>query len=313
MPFPNFVHLTNASPGATRNSGTNGDLCNLLDWALPQVGWAIEYTATNARIYRPATGNRFRLHVYHDSAISGAAQRAVVRGCEDASNATTLIDPFPTVAQVANTSANWLISTTANTTDRAFHIVAWDTGFIYMTNAGGVANLWQLQFFGDVSENDLPDSYGTICMVRNNSGNTVINPSISNSMTFSSTNEYFARDITGTAKSSLGIVAWYSTTWGNISTLPPVDAAPGGKIRRDRIVFACSGSSTLTPTNNALPRRGFFPHLWVGLGSGNGSVTSNDDFTDTAYDPASLFILFGLSNANTQNCIVEVTNTWQAP
>ena len=96
-----IIHLTEASSGAPRNSGTNGDLCVLLDWALvTNGGWSIVQTAANARVYKPIGGNGFLLYVNHDSAVSGAAQLATVRGCESATAASEagLVSPFPTIA-----------------------------------------------------------------------------------------------------------------------------------------------------------------------------------------------------------------------
>lgn len=304
MAFPNFVHLTNASPGAPRNSGTNGDLCALLDWALPQVGWAIEFTSGNARVYRPAVGNRFRLHVNHDSGTSGAAQKAVVRGCEDASNATTLIDPFPTVAQVADTNSNWLVSTTANTTARAFHIVAWDTGVIYMSNASGGANLWSFGMYCDTEENGDPDSWGTILSQRSNT-TTSGNVNVGVATTFSAGSAlHWARSIDGVVKSASGHFYGSGATMGQVTGGPTLTNGIGGKVRREAVFANCNSSLLL--------RRGAVPNIWQGIALGLGTITDADTFTDTAYNPASLFV--ALQQINNQGCVLlETTNTWDVP
>lgn len=313
MAWTNFHYLTNASPGATRNSGTNGDLCALLDWALPQAGWAIEFSSGNARQYRPATGNRFRLNVIHDSTVSGAAQRAMVRGWEVASSATAGTDPFPLTTQAADNASNWLVSTLANTTDRPFRLLVWDTGVIYMSNAGGVANRWSYGDFCDVTENDDPDTWGTHIFCRNSTSNSIVSALSSPNLNGVSTGSYFARDISGTIKSSMGCFFGNSTTLGATSnSLPAIDAGYLGKIRRERVAVSCFGSQSNVLGSNALIRRGFIPQLWTGLGSGMGAVTDADTFTDSLYNPGALFRFNNISADNTL-VVLETTNTWLEP
>ena len=122
------IYLTESSPGAPALSGTNGTLCNVLDWALPQKGWAIEYTATNNRIYRPGAGNRNRLFVSHDSTVSSDPRLATVRGCENASaaNVSSLVAPFPTTTQLANTHSTVSVSNVSSTLARPYRIILTD-------------------------------------------------------------------------------------------------------------------------------------------------------------------------------------------
>ena len=146
-----IVHVTEATVGAPnsgRISGTNGDLYAMLKYALPLNGWAVEYDdAVNfAAVFRPGTGNRFRLHVNDNSAVSGAATLAVVRGCENASAPTTLVDPFPKVANIANSNCNWVKSFAANTTARKFDIYVGTTWVWYAVNQSGYTNDWETHF-----------------------------------------------------------------------------------------------------------------------------------------------------------------------
>lgn len=307
-----WLVLTNASPGATRNSGTNGDLCTLLDWALPQAGWAIEYTGTNSRVYRPGVGLRNRLYVQHDSSVSGHAGISVVRGCENASSSTVLTDPFPTVAQIANNSSNWAVSSLANTTDRPFRIYINETFIIYFSNTTGTADQWEMGFFGD-PEPALTDPYSTIISVRNNtssSGFQGIGQSVSNALS-SSGNIFWMRDITGATKSSRGVLYASGTALG---TVTGASAARGGyqnRVYREKIAVSDLASTSATPSILSLVKRAWVPNLWNPLHVGRGSLSDVDTFTDTAYNPSALFR--GLSGISNPFVIIEETDTWSAP
>jgi hypothetical protein len=158
-----LIHLNQASAGAPRNSGTNGDLVTLLDWALvTNGGWTIDKTATNARVYLPVSGNGFRLYVNHDSAVSGAATLATVRGCETATAASEagVTNPFPTIAEIAATSATWCVSSAASTTSRNFDIYVTPSFMMYFSNINGLV-AWDVGMFGDFSAAITGDVYNT--------------------------------------------------------------------------------------------------------------------------------------------------------
>lgn len=319
-----WIVLTNASSGATRNSGTNGDLCTLLDWALPQAGWAIEYTAANARVYRAASGNRHRLNVRHDSAISGAAQRAFVRGCEGASSATAITDPFPLAAQIVDANSNWLVSTTASTVDRPFRIYLDETRFYYFSQITSVNDEWSMGFFGDVDPEYGTDPWSTVCIQRNVANNTTVTsngiglPASSAFSTGAASSVFWARDITGATKSSRGALKISVDGANAMGQVPTGNAARAGyqnKIYRENVGVTDFASTTTTPSSLALISRGWMPNLWNPLHLGRGSVTDVDTFTDTAYNPSATFRLLSCSAAvNTGPCcIIEETDTWSPP
>lgn len=312
MPFPNFVHLTNASPGATRNSGTNGDLCVLFDWALPQAGWTIEFSSGNARVYRPPSGNRFRLHVNHDSAVSGAAQRAVVRGCESASGATTLVDPFPLTTQVADTSANWIVSSLANTTDRPFRILVWESGLIYLSQFNGAG--WDAGVFIDAPATRSSDSWNTYCSCRNSTSNTATAWLNQNPFPVGGTglSGFFARTYDGTVKSSRAMLVAATSPLGvAVGAWASAGSGPDGEIDSDPIGISCTGSQSATISAAGIIRRAWLPQMRNPLTSGIGAFDSTTTFTNTAYDPTALFRLI---NATTAAYIVlEESNTFKVP
>lgn len=312
-----WIVLNNASSGATRNSGTNGDLTTLLDWALPQAGWAIEYTSGNARVYRPGSGIRNRLHVNHDSAVSGAAQRATVRGCEDASAAATLVDPFPTVAQVANGSSCWLVSSLANTTDRPFIIMLNETFVYYFSQYSGTTNIWEGGWFGDPYPG-LTDPYGTIMCQRNNSGNsgsTVLGQAMQQGASVDASPEiYWMRDITGATKSSTGALSGSGINLGLVTGTASARAGYGNRSFRERIGVTDLASTTSTASSLSIVKRGWLPNVWNGIQNGRGTIDDTDTFQDIAYNPSALFRQLPVAAAaSSGSIIIETSDTWSPP
>lgn len=309
--------LTNASSGATRNSGTNGDLCALLDWALVQEGWAIEYSSGNARVYRPATGTRFRLHVNHDSSVSGGGQRAVVRGCEGASGATTLVDPYPLVAQVADTSSNWLVSSTANTVDRPFTLVVSPTFVLYFSCISGAANEWSMGWAGDLSAEYSGDNYCAAVLVRNSAGLSAatggIGEAVRSDLSGVSLGLYWARDITGATKSSRGVLCGSGVTLGQVTGAPAARGGYQNAVYREPVGVSDLASTSTPASVLALLKRGWIPNLWSPLHLGRGSLSDGDTFGDSAYDPTAVFRALSSSAVASPFVILEETDTWSAP
>lgn len=312
-------YLTDLSPGAPTLSGTNGSLCTVLDWALVQQGWAIEYTSGNARVYRPGSGNRHRLHVNHDSAVSSFAQLATVRGCENASSATALIDPFPTVAQMANASSTFCVSNTASSTARPYRIVLSPTMLIMAvsTTSSSTSN-WDLFVFGDVSPSITGDTYGTIVHVGDTSGTSTPQRGMANCISPSSASgkTFWCRSIDGSIKSTYGCLSASvnSSSTSNFCSVSGAGAMRAGymnQIVREKVGATCIGSSSTTSGALAIVRRGWIPNLWNPVHNGIGSVTSDDLFTDTAYAAGSQFSIVPASSAIA--AILEHTNTWSAP
>lgn len=318
------IFLTNSSPGAPTLNGVNGALCNVLDWALVQNGWSIEYTATNRRIYRAGTGLRHRIFVAHDSAVSGNVNSATVRGCENATaaNESNLIDPFPTVAQVANGPSSWLI-TDANvpTTARNYIIVVGTTFFIMFIKLGAsTPQYWDMNFFGEMPKNFAADTWNTVITVRNNT--TIANSTgwiggaVTSSRVFASSLMYFARSIDGSVKSTRGSLVCLASSsgLGFISGLPAPRAGYGNTIVREKVALGCAGSTT-TSSDTALlvNRRCWLPNIYNPMHSGSGTLDDTYTFVDSAYNPVASFqTIAGLSGSSGM-VILETTDTWSAP
>lgn len=316
-----MIYLTDASPGAPVLSGTNGALNAVLDWALVQNGWAIERTGANARVYRPGSGNRNRLYVAHDSAISSAATLATVRGCEDANSVTALVDPFPTVAQTANNQATVCVSSQAGSTARPYRILLTPT-FLLMAIGTTSMNTsgWDLLLFGDLVATDAADAYATVCLVGANASTNIVSRSMSAVVLPSpaaSSRLYWCRSIDGAIKSTTGCLhGSYGASaspgqLGFVQNTPVMRAGYGNRIVREKLGANCTGSSTNTPGALAVSRRAWVPNLWNPVHSGVGSITTDDVFTDTAYAAGSSFATVIASITN--SCILEISDTWSAP
>lgn len=319
MAIFNVTEATGGLPNSGRLSGTDGDLVGILDVALPLNGWAIEFSAGNVRVYRAATGNRFRLYVNDAAAVSGDARLAVVRGCENAGSATPagITDPFPTVAKIADGSSNWIKSNQVNTTARNFNILVAPTWVAYFVNFQSSVNVWDFGWFGDFSPTLSGDSYNTMCVVRNSSSPTVLSNDLDGINTATGNLCWnICRSYDGTVKSTTGgVLAMVASKFGNITTAPQAQNGPSTGIDRFQAVTLDTGSTTTAMSASlGMPQRGYIPNFWVPLHSGRGSVNSRDTFTDTAYNPSSAFMVFTVTNVGTGGFeIIQTTDDWIPP
>lgn len=311
------IYLTDASSGAPALSGTNGALCTVLDWALVQKGWAIEYTAANNRVYRPGAGNRNRLYVGHDSAVSGDARLATVRGCENASAAAvaSLTNPFPTVAQQANGAASMLTSITANATARPYKIILTDR-FLLMAVSCGSTNTtnWDMFAFGDLAGVDPLDTYATIMHNGSSSTATATNTrGLAGAMlpNYGRGKTFFCRTIDGTILSPYAVLYGSGPDFCAVANAQIMRGGYGNRIDREKMAVTCTGSNTVTVGVLAIMKRGWIPNLWNPIHTGIGSITSDDVWTDTAYASGSSFCI--LPASSTVAGIMETTDTWSPP
>ena len=315
-----ILHLNESSSGATRLSGTNGDLNAFLKWALvTNGGWTNPFTTTNADIFVAPSGNKFPLFVNHDSANSGNAGLAVVRGCESATAAAaaSLINPFPTVAQAGATVSNTIVSTAASTTTRNFDIYIGPSFFYLFVNSGGSTNIWDFFFYGDFSPVIAADTWATAISIRNtSSAGAGVWPVPFGSGGVATNQIYIVRSIDGSVNSThSGFTATTSASiFGICTDAATMQNGPTGLIDRRKVAVGCSGSSTTTFTSaKGLYVRGYLPQLWEPIHSGLGAVNSRDTFTDTAYNGSATFQVFSAATGNAANAIIEQTATWNPP
>lgn len=323
MAFTNFHYTTNVTNAistptgvcsAQRNSGTNGDLNALIHLALTSgSNWARTFNdGTNFySTWAPSAGGAI-LHAHHNSAQSGLAGLAVVRGAESASGFNTLTDAFPQPAQLGDTLANWLASNTASTTSRDFHIVAWESGIIYATKYSGAIDTWEIGYFAKC-----PSRYGAgdatypwLCGVRNiatASTTQLANQSAASVPTggASAGKNYWMRNIQGTIKGELAGVSQPGpgATLGAVAALPAAAGGYGSSVDKRRLAVHANGSNTTINGSQPLIDRCAIPQLWVPLHSSYAGLGEGDLITEGS---AQYILLKGGGGA----VLLEITNTW---
>ncbi|HEY3434243.1 MAG TPA: hypothetical protein VGK41_01185 [Solirubrobacterales bacterium] len=314
--------LTSEDVGAPTLNGVNGALTALLRWALVQNGWAVEYGPTgNAAVFRAGSGNRHRLHVNHDNTVSGSAALALVRGCEDASSATALVDPFPTITQVANNLCNWYVSQTANSTARRWKILLHPTFFVLLieTNSNGE---WDMNFFGDPGGIDPADTYACAISVRNTSnvGSTSYHWAYNlaaqvypGGLSFANTKLWWCRDESGLVKSSKGSVGTMGSNYGFVTNAPAALGGYGNRLEREKVYLNCAADPSNSGNGLAVrAKRGWIPNVYSPVHSSYAAVQSEDTFGDSDYDPSAEFMFLRIYTTSYGN-IIETTDTWSPP
>jgi hypothetical protein len=110
---------------------------------IPSAGWTIAYTGTNLRSYR--LDNTFGTGCYLRVDDTGTTAARVV-GYQAMTDINTGTDPFPTNAQISG-GGYWVKSSTANSTERAWIIVADDRGVYFSSQSDGTNS--KTHWFGD--------------------------------------------------------------------------------------------------------------------------------------------------------------------
>lgn len=310
-----FTYFTSSDSGAPALTGVNGSLITVLDWILVTKGlWTKEFSGTNKAIYRPPSGNRYYLRVVHDSAISGASNQATVRGCESATDIDTYTDPFPTVAQRADSSTFWLTSTTTNSTTRAYFGIVTDT-YVFICVRASSNNAVSVCFFGDTIPVFSGDVYSTVIFTTNTA-------SISSWYQIANTTGrlYYVRSYDGTVKSTtaMPLISYAAASQTNFSgfTAPAYPHPIDSKMHMEKVALTCYGAtSSSRSATKSIIKRSWFPNLWSPLHS-ESAVTTEDTFTDSSYNPLSEFVIASSATSNAslgQFFVLEKTNTWSAP
>lgn len=309
-----WTKLTPASPGAPAGvRAANGSLNDLLRWALPALGWSVEYGPTgNASVFRANAGtNRLRLHVRHESSVSGSIGLAYVRGCHTATSATAIGQPFPTASQVANNSSNWCVGDTGNpTVDRRFVIYGNDRFFILLIDT---ANGWEISYFGEVPST-YPTIYDTIIAVRGNVSPDI--PTLMQNPIYAYVQpdyiHYYARGINGTTISTLAnrIGSANGSASSQISQMPTFRGGFQNRILREKIALGCSGATNGSIAALCMLKRSWIPNLYALQCNGITGINDLDTFTDTVYNPAATFIIY---KSYSHAIVIEETDTWHIP
>lgn len=142
----------------TIDSGVASPATGTITCKTASLGWTILYTGTNKRVYQMGTGSLgFVLRV--DDTGTPNAYAALVKMAESATDIDTLVDPFPTAAQINNTSAYYYIhkSNGNNSTTRAWWIQGDEKSFILASISDGTN--WMAYYFGELEKLYGSDAY----------------------------------------------------------------------------------------------------------------------------------------------------------
>lgn len=155
-------------------SGTVGSLIGVLDACLVNgygakaaAGWTKPFSGTNTAVYQPSAGHY--LDVDDNAAGTAGAQEATVRGYETMTAVATGTNPFPTVAQRAAPGEFIRKSATANSTARAWLLLADGTTF-YLFILSGDFTSYQSFGFGRFYSLTASDTYRSIILGHTASG-----------------------------------------------------------------------------------------------------------------------------------------------
>lgn len=167
-------------------TGSVGTLITVLDAVLVNgygsktaAGWTKPFTATNQAAYRNnvTTGTGFYLNV-NDTGPGGAgAREARMTGFETMSAVGTGTGQFPLIGQCANGIGSTVVrkSSTADSTARAWYILADETVFTLFIESNDYLSACSVFQFGDIYSYHTNDAYRCLIVGRNNENNGTVN------------------------------------------------------------------------------------------------------------------------------------------
>lgn len=317
--------------GAPVLNGTSGNgLVNLLTicltgtgtayGSLPKKGWTLLFTGTNKCVLRTVDGVGF-LRVVHDGSGTGGFREALVRAAEGATDVDTLVDPFPTVAEVSDANCNWRATDSLDTTARAWELVADENWFILSVQYGTSAA--DMYIFGRYSRSRSANSWPYIINTRAQANSSLENGGACQ-MAYGvyspsgGARLYAMRTVDGVTKAPrAGFVTESGTGTSNTfpgGTGPQIPNNDGLIFMSPPQVWVNTGAGgTLSNPQSA----GFFPNLWSPLHAfstaAGRAVFYGDTFNAAGYDPSAAFVFRGPRSDASGKWIVETTDTWQDP
>jgi len=184
----------------------------------PAAGWSITNPGTNARVYRPVSGNRFYLYVSDPQSADARVW----------SYETLYTNKIPTTAQLSG-GGYWRKSSTSDSTARPWIVVAGDSYLYLWVDATAEPLAGLLYFFGDL----VPDRSDDVWHTLLSASITATNGSELTTLQASSINgHWLQRSYDGTTFSYL--CGKYSSRYGGNSRIgstvhtnyPPLRLAP---------------------------------------------------------------------------------------
>lgn len=319
------VEVKSTDVGAIQLSGQDGSLAALFDKHLvTDGGFTKPYTnGSNGGNYCPP-GHTRGFHLDDAAAVSGSAALSTIRGFVSSSAFNTLVDPYPTIALKANTLANVVKSSTANSTTRRWWMLRGqftsdlDSFIFLVVETSSTAS--ECFFYGKVYPSDPTDPYCWMIWIRGSSSLFSTSLNIGTGTISTGTDKiYWERSKNGLVTSTTAFIPLaYGTA--NVGIIPSGPAYPptSGIMEMLPIPVGCTGSqSTSSTIANATLFRGWLPSLWQLIHGSYSSVTNADTAACTSYHASSLRRIFGVafsaSTLSTGVIATEIGTTWLPP
>ena len=316
----NFFKSTDAS--APVLNGQSGSLLGLLRALLvgtagiaygtkASAGWTEPFTGINKAIFLTPDGACY-YRVLNDNSQGGTngSSQAVVRGAEGATDVDTLVDPFPTVAQVANDLCVWRASSDTTATARPWQAVV--TPGLLMLTISNDGTSSDLHLMGAYSANQaanawayLVNSRGPFSWAPIAAGKCAIN-----SLTVAFTSKMFAmRAPEGAIKSVRADLFAPSSDFNNeMGRSGPTAPLQNGAIDIQKVrVMVNRGTAS---TNVQASVAGLVPNLWEMLHGGVSGIDDADTFTVPTDALSAEYLIRRLSVSNAMMFAWETTDTW---
>lgn len=205
------------------------------------LGWERPFTATDIAVYRSPNVAGTRMFLQARDNNQGAQISTRLRGFESMSSATVGVDPFPTIAQMSDTSGSPLGFTKTAIGEGAAWAVVGDDRTFYLCHAQDVTT------FGDINSFKPADAYGCFLFGGSN-GNTALSACTGS---HSEINGLLCRDGSGLIKSSVsGHQGFGSGTSGQ--TRPYPGAVTGGVTLVSPLVLLDGTAPTTSPVRGTL-------------------------------------------------------------
>lgn len=311
--------------GAPVLTGQAGSFVNLCDTLLdgvgtaygskPKAGWTKVFSGANKGVYRTADGVGY-YRVQHDGAQGAASTRElVVRGAEGATDVDTLVDAYPTVAQVADALCVWRVSGDTTATARPWIAMATPNFFQILVSWGAVGSSGDWYKMGKFFRRGSAYAHSYLVNTRNVANSTAASVAASTSANFmenSYNNKLWAmRDYSGAVKSVQA--ALLTRGAGGAGVTPGRSGPPmpdsNGEILREPSTILLNARGTTASSSPTIG--GYLPNTWWPLHGSYGSAARLDVFGDLAYNAAAQFLLVSQPIGGVGLHLVwETTDTW---
>lgn len=316
------TYFSSGDAGAPVLTGQAGSLITLLDALLvgtsgiaygskPSAGWTKAFSGTNKAVYQtPDSGCYYR--VMHDGSQGAASTReAVVRGAESATDVDTLVDPFPTVAQVSDANCVWRVSSVTTSTARGWQALVTPDLLMLMMQSDGSS--YDFCMMGRYSPDQASNAWPYIVNTRNsaNSVGAVLAASMAvNVLSAPFQTKLFAmRSPEGVVKSPMAALLGPSVDFNNqIGRVGPAAPAPNGSINIQKARLLVNRGTVTTNAGASLA--GLIPNLWEMLHGSLSGVAAGDTFTVPTDAAAAQYLINRLGSFNDSIFAWEITDTW---